>query len=406
MSFNKGIVNGFLKRSLNNLDIYEIIKRILIIVIFCDIYSKYKSNVYNLSFILILFIILILNDYLRISNFYKNRRSYVISYIFSTIILSILIVCVGGNTYMYYYYSIGEIFYCYNKNRKPLLIFHFSLYIISIMIHIFIRYGANVLYKAMFLDVLILCFWYLSNAGMIYYMKKQSDEKQKVKKLNYELEEANNKLEKYSKEVQSLTIKNERNRMASEMHDSLGHSLTALIMQLEFVDKIIENNPQKAKEILNKSQNLARESMMELRNTVYSLKENSEDGFIESINKLISNIIVTDNIQIHFKYSENVENLLPYVENILYRTIKESITNSIKHGQATEINIEITDQNNQIHIKLKDNGLGCEQITYGNGIKGIIDRIDEVGGEVALTTLPNKGFRMDISIPREMEMIL
>ena len=55
---------------------------------------------------------------------------------------------------------------------------------------------------------------------------------------------------------------------------------------------------------------------------------------------------------------------------------------------------------------MKDNGLGCEQITYGNGIKGIIDRIDEVGGEVVFTTLPNKGFGMDISIPREMEMIL
>lgn len=387
-----------MKSKLKKLDIYDIMKRILVVVIFFDIYSKYKSNIFMLIFNLSAFSILVLNDYLRINDVYKKKRTDIISYVFSIIILFILTVCTWGYVFIYYYSNIWEMFYYYNKNYKFLFIFHFSSYIVAITTHFILKVGASIFSEGMFLDIVMLCFWYLSTAGMVYYMKKQSDEKQKVKKLNDELIDANKKLEKYSKEVELLTIKNERNRMAGEMHDSLGHSLTALIMQLEFVDKIIENNPQKAKEILNKSQNLARESMSELRKTVYSLKEDTENGLIYSINKLISNIISTDKMKIHFKYSENVENLLPDVKNILYRTIKESITNSIRHGQATKINIEIESKDNEIQIILEDNGIGCGQIIKGNGIKGIIDRIDKIGGQAKFISSADNGFRTEISI--------
>lgn len=388
-----------MKSKLKKLDIYDIMKRILVLVIFFNIYSKYKSNVFMLIFTLSIFSIVILNDYLRINDVYKKRRTDIISYIFSIILLSILTVCAWGYVFIYYYANIWELFYYYNKNYRALSIFHFSSYVISITTRLILSYGTNIFSEGMVLDIIMLCFWYLSTAGMIYYMKKQTDEKQKVKKLNEELIDANKKLEKYSREVELLSIKNERNRMAGEMHDSLGHSLTALIMQLEYVDKIIENNPQKAKEILNKSQNLARESMSELRKTVYSLKEDTENELIYSINKLISNIISTDKIKFHFKYSENVENLLSDVKNLLYRTIKESITNSIRHGQATEINIEIHHKENEIQLILEDNGIGCGQIIKGNGIKGIIDRIDKIGGESKFISSTNQGFRTEISIP-------
>jgi signal transduction histidine kinase len=221
-----------------------------------------------------------------------------------------------------------------------------------------------------------------------------------VIRLNEELNVMNKKLKDSILTIENLTISKERNRIAQEIHDTLGHCLTALVMHLEFLKKISDKENTKNLELIKKTENIARESMKELRKAVYALKEDEDiyKDFKFSLNNMAENISLND-IKVDFDFIGNVNELKLELKNIIFKTLQEIITNSLKHGKAKKINIKLKVTRIVVSIEAADDGIGCEDIIMGNGLKGIEQRFLSLGGIVNFNPEKNKGFSIKAVIP-------
>jgi len=159
-------------------------------------------------------------------------------------------------------------------------------------------------------------------------------------------------------------------------------------------------NTEKVKEVLIKSEYIAKSSINSLRDVVSLFNDEREIKFFnDSIEDIINNFNILDNLRINFNTDENLDNLNPIIKNSIYKTIKEFITNSIKHGKATEINIKISIENNNINLILTNNGIGCNKIIKSNGLLGIENRVTSLNGSVNYFSNDNFGFGIDILFP-------
>lgn len=225
------------------------------------------------------------------------------------------------------------------------------------------------------------------NFLIAYDSKKQNSKRREVQKLNQQIEK--------------LTIEKERNRMAQEIHDSLGHSLTGLIMHLEFLEKIIIKDPKKAKSLLIKMQNLARQGMQEVRLAVKTLRDHEYQGFKNTLETLCENLEIANDLNIDLQLDSEVENFSPKLKSIIYRNIQEALTNSIKHGQSTNILLRVSERHKEVFCEILDNGKGCNDLIKGNGFKGMEDRLQGVDGLVFWTSELDKGFTLKFVVPWE-----
>ncbi|WP_425448473.1 sensor histidine kinase [Dethiothermospora halolimnae] len=373
-----------------------------LIAIFFDIISKYKLKS-NLAIYLGLFFIILLNDNLRYRFFYKYKDRYYISLLISTIGAFMLAYFDRGYTQAYMFIIFYEIIvlpYEINKNLVILQMLLFMIYPIHPKILkgiITLEFWKGLYYNlADYIQYLIFIAFILIS---LLYLRFQITERRKSQKLNKELKEAYDKLEEYSKKVEELTISKERNRVSQEIHDSIGHNLTALIMHLEVAGKIIDKDKGKTKELIEKTENLARNSMNEVRKAVYALKENTNNHIINSLYDLKKNLTISDNIKVNYDIDEDIEMLSPDMKNIIYRSIQEGLTNGIKHGKATQFNITIEIDHNILKLIIEDNGLGCHNIKEGNGLKGMCKRIEILDGDINYKNIKDKGFIIDIKIP-------
>ncbi|MBE6050213.1 MAG: sensor histidine kinase [Clostridium sp.] len=229
-------------------------------------------------------------------------------------------------------------------------------------------------------------------------------EKENIKELNINLKLANKKLQQYLIEIKDLTASKERNLLAQELHDTLGHTLLSLNMHLEFARKIFENNPNRVKEVLLKCEEITMTSINNLKESVDLLKKDRKiKYFTTSIKEMINNFSILDNIKIDYISNENLDNLNDDIKTALYKTIKESITNSIKHGHSTKIIIQIIKYNNSLHLTVTNDGIKCAKIIKSNGLLGIEKRIFSLNGTVSYFSNVQFGFGIKVCIPILME---
>src|SRR5699024_5124629 len=249
-----------------------------------------------------IFLAVAINDHLRIYGYYKKYKyGYYISLFISAIVSVIMAYFIYGYIDFYMFIILHEIgLYTGGKIGKIL----FTSDLIIILSVIILRQIPS------FNEVLSIRFWkdnafafiitssfIISYSFSIQAYKALYIEKTKVEKLN-------KKLEQQSKEIERLTITKERNRVAQEIHDYLGHNLSALNMNLDVAGKIVDKCPSKTEEIINKCQGLTKESMAGLREAVYALKEEDYDlGLKKSIEKLIENISNLGNINITLNFN-------------------------------------------------------------------------------------------------------
>lgn len=379
------------------------VRNIMLFTILINIVFTHKNTSKAMIIYLVLYFCLLANDYLRHSISFTKKEIHSISLLFSIAGGSSLAYLAGGYTDIYIFMIIYEIImYSREKISKYLLVVQ-----VAVLFFIWFLRSGN------FVNIFAISFWQENGIDLfmlglfmafyilsIHFMKLQMIEKRKVQKLNEELKESYDKLQEYSLKIEELIISKERNRMAQEIHDSIGHFLTALIMHIDFVEKVIDKDTKRTKELIVKIQDLARNSMNEVRKAVYALKENSSSkGLLDSINELKENLTINKSVDINYDIKGDIEELSPDLKNILYRTIQEALTNGIKHGNATEFVVTIYKSADFIELKIKDNGAGCSEIKEGNGLRGIRERIAAVYGNVKYNTNVGGGFIIDIYIP-------
>jgi signal transduction histidine kinase len=233
---------------------------------------------------------------------------------------------------------------------------------------------------------------------------------------NAELEQAHAQLQAYANEVEELTIVRERTRVAREIHDTLGHYLSILNIQLETISKLQERDPERAKIEVEEARQVAAQSMQEVRNAVAALRPTS----IANLNLTEALTRVGKEFEQHAQETEltldldtQLPQLTPDISVALYRVAQESLTNVRKHAHATKILLRLRYEENTLELVIRDNGNNSSNGSNGNGLAsktvsqqgggfgliGLRERIDLLGGTVTYGPVEPQGFRVMVRVP-------
>lgn len=230
-------------------------------------------------------------------------------------------------------------------------------------------------------------------------LREQMDEKDKINSLNEQLQAANRELEIYAVESEKLAQTRERNRLAREIHDTLGHTLTGIIAGIDAASAVADTSPDMLKQYLSLVSDVARQGMTDVRRSVNELRPDvlEQGDLLSAINKMISQMTVASKAEITLDNKAGRLSFREDEEEVIYRIIQECITNAIRHGKASVVKIEITREYNLLTIEIKDNGIGAQTIEPGFGLTHMKERLDMLGGEINVDG--REGFSVMAKIP-------
>ncbi|MEC4819516.1 MAG: sensor histidine kinase [Scytonema sp. PMC 1069.18] len=216
------------------------------------------------------------------------------------------------------------------------------------------------------------------------------------------LSSAHEKLREYALKIENQATLEERNRIAREIHDSLGHSLTALNLQLETALKLWQSNPTKAQTFLARAKDLGSKALQDVRQSVSAMRFHplQEQSLEQAIAGIIENY--QRNTGITPIYLINLSAPIPVeISTAVYRIIQESFTNIYKHAQATEVKLELTTTATSLQLRIYDNGRGFEltQNTTGFGLQSMRDRTLALGGFFKINSTLGSGCEITVDIP-------
>jgi signal transduction histidine kinase len=234
---------------------------------------------------------------------------------------------------------------------------------------------------------------------------QQQKGRQRAELLLAELEDAHEQLRAYAAQVKALAVAEERNRLAREIHDSLGHYLTAMTMQLEAAGKLVTKEPQRAAESIAKAEEMARESLAEVRRSVAALRASPVDtaALGDAIGELVENLY-DSGIATTFSVKGKSQSLPIQAKTTLYRAAQEGLTNIRKHAKASAVEIKLVYEPEQVMLTITDNGVGQRGTENGGfGLLGLRERLSPIGGTLEAGDDPEGGFRLHMIVPREVQ---
>lgn len=234
---------------------------------------------------------------------------------------------------------------------------------------------------------------------MIIYILKQIQENEYISKKLSMVAMINKKMQKYVIVTEKFGEKNERKRLARELHDTIGHALAGMAVGVDACITMIDKNPQLAKAQLKIISKAIRKGMKDVRNSLNKMRPDflQQYRLKEAIEKMKEEISDVTDLKINLNYQIDETGFDNKIEDILFRVIQESITNSIRHGLATVVDIDIYKENNLLCLKIKDNGKGCKAINYGFGLKQMVERVSQIRGDINFYS--ENGFTTEIKIP-------
>ena len=209
-------------------------------------------------------------------------------------------------------------------------------------------------------------------------MLKLSYDKQRS--YNYELETAKMKLLNAAEDSARIAEIKERNRIAREIHDNIGHNIAGVLMVMQAALKLMGKDDEKSKELLQRSVDTLSDGLTLLKNTVYNIKPKEELG-IDYIEKVIENFSFC---KVKFESTGDLTNLSPARLELVATNIKEALTNASKHSKATLVKITLSCNESFLRLQIKDNGVGCEKIKDSLGLSGMKERVKNAGGSIAI----------------------
>ena len=226
--------------------------------------------------------------------------------------------------------------------------------------------------------------------------------RERAEKLTDELEAANRQLSAYAIQAEELATTQERNRLAREIHDNLGHYLTVVNVQIEAARAVMVTNPAKAQAAMAKAQELTQKGLTAVRQSVRELRESPLENrpLPEAIAALVAET-QSAGIATELNVVGHQRPLSANTDLTLYRVAQEGLTNARKHAQATQVQV-ILDyaRSDNVQLTVQDNGAGTsETSSSGFGLIGIRERVTQLGGTMQVDRLPQQGFALTVIVP-------
>ena len=247
-----------------------------------------------------------------------------------------------------------------------------------------------------FLDIINLLFFILF---LMIYIANEVQENERMTQELIMVHQVNHELENYAAVSEKIAKDKERKRLAREIHDTLGHALTGIAAGVDACIAMIDINPEATKKQLMVISKVVRQGIVDVRNSLNKLRPGAleQHGFKGAIENMIEEFTSVSDLTISLDYRLDKVDFENTKEDILFRVIQESVTNAVRHGDATHIDISLYIEDNSLYLKIQDNGQGCEEIHYGFGLKQMKERLGMINGKVAYDG--HHGFLTIVTIP-------
>ncbi len=212
--------------------------------------------------------------------------------------------------------------------------------------------------------------------------------------MRYSLEETKNRLLTAARDAAYTAEIRERNRIARDIHDHVGHKLAGILLQLQVIRKLATKDPAEADKLVEQSITELSGALELLRDTVHNLKPRQQPG-LETIRQIIESFRFCP---VKFQSSGDFDSLSALHSDITATIIKEALTNAAGHSQATEMEISLEIRDPLVRLFIKDNGRGSGKFREGLGLKGMRERVRSVGGSISFSG--DDGFTIVCILPR------
>ncbi|MBT4842015.1 MAG: sensor histidine kinase, partial [Anaerolineae bacterium] len=219
-----------------------------------------------------------------------------------------------------------------------------------------------------------------------------------------DLTAAHLKLQTYAAQAEELAVAEERNRLAREMHDTLGHRLTVSIVQLEGAERLVDAEPQRAQEMVATVKEQMRAALSELRQAVATLREplQADLSITNALKSLGQNFQIATEIEVKMAFAHNIPKLPIAYRVAIYRAAQEALTNIQRHAQAKHIHMSLLlNEKDGINLTLHDDGIGLPEKAdkLGFGLRGIQERASQLEGIMRLEANPDGGAQICLCLP-------
>ncbi|WP_234121903.1 sensor histidine kinase [Clostridium hydrogenum] len=370
-----------------------------VIILFMIIGIAINNKSFN-SLILIFILILIINNQLRFFSLDKSwqRKLSLAVEIALTIFANMYI---GGYLFTYLILLAIDSNILFKKFDAAI----FDVLIIIEGIYFSMNYSLNMKFTNLGVSILII--------AILYFTRDENDKKLKAQNLydrlrisEEKLKIANKELEMYVSSIEEVTLLRERNRISREIHDSVGHALSTMVIQLGAVEKMIKKDPATAEQLTKNLRKFTQTSLDEVRMAVREIKPKEFEEYegILNIEELIKNFKKMTGVEVRLSFTKEKWPLNSDQSLVIYRIVQEFLSNSVRHGKATIVHIIMAFTGENLVITLKDNGQGCDKLVEGVGIKSIRERAKELGGYFEYNSKRNEGFLVKIQIQRQEKL--
>ncbi len=215
-----------------------------------------------------------------------------------------------------------------------------------------------------------------------------------------ELALANRRLRDYAAQVEDLATVQERNRLAREIHDGLGHYLTVINMQVQAARAVLDTDRDRAAATLAKAQTLSQEALADVRRSVAALRAGPAEGKpLPAALAALAEESEAAGLPTRLAVTGTPRPLPPPVEQCLYRAAQEGLTNARKHAAAGRANLALAYGDGTVGLEVRDDGRGAARTDGGFGLVGLRERVHLLGGTLRVETAPGRGLRLGVEVP-------
>ena len=360
------LVMYYRERHPNQLSVYDkatIIEILLMLVIFSVLHSSYNG-----------LILLVFADIFYGSKEFNSSKDK--KYWFSFIILSFGMLLLSN-------YDLMSLFI-----KLPSLDTYIRFYPESV--RLLLLFGKNFLYS---LNIVVFMI------SLLFYILSAITERHRIEEELRMASQANRELNSYLALSEKIAEDRERKRIAREIHDTLGHALTGISAGIDAVKVLVDIDTNRAKEQLNNVSVVVRDGIRDVRGSLNKMRPGALENntLKEALIKIIREYEAISNLEIHLRYEWDNIDLDIAKEDIVFRVIQESITNSVRHGHAKTIWIELLEEESYV-MTIQDDGVGFDELHYGYGLKQMQERLMIIGGNVRFEN--RDGFYTHIEIPK------
>ncbi len=201
----------------------------------------------------------------------------------------------------------------------------------------------------------------------------------------------NRRLRKANEEIENLAKVAERERIARDLHDVLGHTLSVITLKSELAGKVMERDPERAGKEIREVEEISRQALAEVRDAIRGYRAKGLSAELA----LAKTTLETAGLSVQCDAASTVQ--LPAMqESVLSLAVREAVTNVVRHAQARSCRLRVEQQNGSCRLEIQDDGLGCTS-DEGNGLRGMRERVEMLGGTLLRET--RSGTKLTVTLP-------